>query len=109
MSHLGIYGTISRSIASAREKAKPKNTKKAYRPKITEFLQFCHSVYGTEDHPTHVTEEKAYGFMSYQAHRKKHSLKNRKSTTDTSVQRFDRLDYDNVITLIRSFDHDSDN
>ena len=109
MSHLGKYGRISRSIASAHEKAKPKNTKTAYRPKITEFLQFCNSVYGTEDHPTHVTEEKAYGFMSYQSHRKKYSSKNRKSTTDTSVMRFDRADYDNVLNLISSFDHDTNN
>ena len=75
MSHLGKYGRISRSIANAHENAKPKNTKIAYRPKITEFLQFCRSVYSSDENPTHVTEEKAYGFVSYQAHRKKHSQK----------------------------------
>ena len=72
-------------------------------------MQFCQSLYGTEDNPTHVTEEKAYGFISYQAHCEKYSSKNRKPTTDRSVQRFNRLDYDTVITLIRSFDHESHN
>ena len=109
MSHIGRFGQISRSIAVAHEKAKPKNTKTAYRPKITEFVQFFDSLYGTEDHPTYVTEEKAYGFVSYHAHRKKYSSKKRKSTTDTTVQRFDRADYDNVVVLIGSFDHETDN
>ena len=58
MSHIGRFGQISRSIAVAHEKARPKNTKTAYRPKITEFLQFCDSLYGKEVHPTYVTEEK---------------------------------------------------
>ena len=71
MSHIGRFGRISRSIADAHEKAKPKNTKTAYRPKVTEFLQFCASLYSLEENTTHVTEERAYGFMSYHAHRKK--------------------------------------
>ena len=109
MSHIGRFGQISRSIAVAHEKAKPKNTKTAYRPKITEYLQFCNSLYSKDAHPTHVTEEKAYGFISYQAHRKKYSTKKRKSTTDSTVQRFDRADYDKVVELIGTFNHDDDN
>ena len=84
MSHLGRFGGISRSIVDSHDTAKPKNTKTVYRPKITEFLQYCDSIYGTEVNPTHITEEKAYGFLSYHAHRKKYSSKHRKSTTDNT-------------------------
>ena len=47
--------------------------------------------------------------MSYRAHRKKYSFKNRKSTTDTTVQRFAHDDCDNVVILIGFFDHETNN
>ena len=47
--------------------------------------------------------------MSYQVHRKKYSSNNRKSTTDTSVQRFDQSNYVNITNLMRSFDRESNN
>ena len=64
MSHLDRFGRISRSIANVHGKAKPKNTKTVYIPEISDFLQFCYSLYGTKENPTHVTEERAYGFVS---------------------------------------------
>ena len=54
-------------------------------------------------------EQKSYDFVSYHVHREKYSSENIKSATDKSVQRFDRLDYNNIISKIRSFDHESDN
>ena len=75
MAFVGRYGPVARSIAKASESAKPVNTKKAYQPKITEFKQFCDSIYGKEENPRFVTEEKAYGFVSYHAHRSKVSKK----------------------------------
>jgi hypothetical protein len=106
MAFVGRYGPVARSIAKASESAKPVNTKKAYQPKITEFKQFCDSIYGKEENPRFVTEEKAYGFVSYHAHRSKVEKKNRKSISDEAVQRFDKADYDKVIALIKTFDHD---
>ena len=109
MAFRGKYGPVARSIAEANEKSKPKNTKRAYQPRITEFKQFCESVYAEEANPFIVTEEKAYGFISYNAHRAKVENKNRKSTTDNSVQRFERADYDKVMNLIASFNHEEHN
>ena len=103
------YRRIQRSITNDYGKAKPKNIKIAYWPPTTEFLLFCQSLYGMEDNPAHVMKEKSYGFISHQAHCTKYSSKNRKSRIDTSVQRFDRLDYDIAIILIRSFDYEADN
>ena len=34
-------------------------------------MQYCDSVFGEETNPRIVTEEKCYGFISYQAHRGK--------------------------------------
>ena len=106
MAFVGRYGPVARSIAKASESAKPINTKKAYQPKITEFKQFCDSIYGGEDNPRFVTEEKVYGFVSYHAHRTKLTTNKKKSISDEAVQRFDRLDYDKVLDLIESFDHE---
>ena len=55
----GKYGSITRSIADASDKSRPKNTKKGYTPKITEFLKYCDIVYGGEPDPRLVKEEKA--------------------------------------------------
>ena len=70
------------------------------------FFQFCDSLFGNEANPRFVTEEKAYGFISYQAHRAKVSTENRKSTTDLAVKKFDKVDYERVLVKIGSFDHD---
>ena len=50
--------------------AKP-NTKLAYEPKQTEFLEFCDEMYGTEQVPRHVKFEKVYKFLFYVSHRSK--------------------------------------
>ena len=71
MAFRGKYGPVVRSIAIVNEKSKPNNTKRAYQPRITEFMQFCESVYAEDANPLLVTEEKAYGFIYYQAHRSK--------------------------------------
>ena len=78
MAFVGQYGPVARSISKASKSAKPINTKKSYQPKITEFKQFCDSIYGGEDNPRFVTEEKAYGFVSYHAQRKNLTKKRQK-------------------------------
>ena len=104
MAYVGRFGALARSIGVASEKAKPKNTKKAYNPKKHEFMQYCDSVFGEETNPRIVTEEKCYGFISYQAHRGKTLKENYKSTSDPSVIRFDKEDFDRVMSKIQSFD-----
>ena len=46
---------------------------------MTEFEQFYDSMYGEESNPRFVTEEKAYGFVSYHAQRKNLTKKETKS------------------------------
>ena len=69
MSYHGRFGDVARSIGDASEKAKPKNTSKAYDPKKAEFFQYCDSVFGSETGSRIVTEDKTYGFICYHAHR----------------------------------------
>ena len=65
------------------------------------------SIYGVEENPRFVTKQKAYGFIIYHAHHKKITKKGgKKSTTDEAVQRFNRVDYDKVLELISTFDHE---
>ena len=88
MSFGGRFGHLVRSIGEATDQSQPINTKKAYDPKKKEFLQYCDSVFGSETNPRIVTEEKAYGFICYHAHREK--TKKRESASDTEVVRFDK-------------------
>ena len=82
------------------------NTNRAYDPKMLEFQQFCHSVYGNTLDAQLVTEERNFAFLYYQAHRVRKDAKSRKSCRDTAVQRFDRSDYDEVM---RNVDKDVEN
>ena len=41
MSYHGRFGAVARSTGDTSEKDKPKNTKKAYDPKKSEFFQYC--------------------------------------------------------------------
>ena len=78
---------------------KVKNTNRAMDPKMLEFKQFCTSVYGNQGYLTQiVTEEKAFAFLFYHAYREKKRKKKRLSCSDSEVQRFDRADYDKIMT-----------
>ena len=55
----------------SREKSKPSQSKNAYYPKMLEFRQFCNNLYGDEENPRLLTEDKAYVFFSYHAHQTK--------------------------------------
>ena len=77
---------------------------------MTEFVQFYDSLYGEEENPRFVTEDKVYGFISHQTHRAKLTKKRHKnSTTDKTVQIFNRYDHDEVLELITIFDQDEAN
>ena len=56
---------------------------------------------------SHVTEEKAYGFVWYHAYCKKYATKHWTLTTDTTVHQFGCADYDYVVVLIGTFDHET--
>ena len=96
----GDYHTQSQRVLKDSDINKAQNTECAYDPKVLEFLQFCTSLYGNIPSSRIVDEEKSFAFLFYQAYREKNlGKKNSKlSFTDNSTIKFDREDYDNVIS-----------
>lgn len=97
---LGLVNYDKQGDAVRKEKLKhtPKNTIAAYTPKALEFRGFCTSLYGKAAIDQLVTPDKLFGFLFYQAHRRKFVKKR-----ETGY--FDRADYDDVISKV---DDDND-
>ena len=65
---------IGSHVATSRARATPRNTKKAYGPYKSQYLQFCEQVYPhvpMNSPETLVTEEKLFTYLWYTAHREK--------------------------------------
>ena len=63
-------------VRNAIRKEGPDNTKLAYDPKITEFKQYCRSVFSHQGELAEiVTKEKAFGFLLYNAYRPPKNLR----------------------------------
>ena len=60
---------MQRAVVELNESFRPTNTSKAHQPKVAEFFQFCEDVYSMDPYKFHLTFEKVYRFMYYQAFR----------------------------------------
>ena len=80
-----------------------KNTVRCYQPKRFEFVQFCESVYHQDVQPEIITDDKVFTFLFYQVYRQKRTNRQRISTTDSHVVRFDRASFDDVIERYTDF------
>ena len=86
-------------INNQTKKAGQDNTALAYDSKIIEFKQYCHSVFASQGFQAElVTEDKAFGFMLYNAYREKVTSNDRKKRGDCNVIRFSRENYNVVCT-----------
>ena len=107
----GAYIAQSQLVLRSEAAQVPENTLLAY-SKDTEFIEYCESVHsGSPISPaTHITEEKAFAFLFYQAFRsqrkrgRKRKLLENNATlfglppeTEEQPRKFDRDDYDKVI------------
>ena len=87
-------------INNQTQKAGQDNTALAYGSKIIEFKQYCHSVFSSLGvYAELVTEDKAFGFVLYNAYREKIQSKGRKKRGDNSIVRFSRENYNAVCTI----------
>ena len=69
------------------------NTKAAYDPKGSEFLEFCSALYSNQ----HIDFEKIYRFLFYVSHRSKRRRGRKKAgSAGQSASRFDEAEYHQV-------------
>ena len=88
---------LSAMVKQGAKDLEKKNTLRCYQPKKLEFFQFCDSVYHQDVQPEIITGDKVFTFLFYQAYRQKRTNRQRISTTDSHVVRFDRASFDDVI------------
>ena len=94
---------LSALVRQGAKDLEKQNTIRCYEPKKFEFLQFCKSVYNMEIAPEVITEDKVFTFLFYQAYRQKKSTRQRLSTTNANVARFDRGSFNDVIKRYTNF------
>jgi len=61
----GQFHLQSQRVLREGKRNKITNTNRAYDPKMLEFQQFCHSIYGNTLDAQLVTEEKNFAFLYY--------------------------------------------
>ena len=64
----GEYHAQSQRVLKHSDIDKAQNIKRAYDPKVLEFLQFCTSLYGNTPSPRIVDEKNFFAFLFYQAY-----------------------------------------
>lgn len=89
-----------RGVRAAITSIRPKNTGKAYDPKVLEFREFCSKVYpqnaATPELAFLVNANNVYAFLWYQAYRSKKSRKGKKRKKGDDDNHFDYADYQDV-------------
>ena len=60
---------MQRAVVELNELFRPTNTSKAHQPKVAEFFEYCEVMYKTDPYKYHLSFEKIYRFMYYQAFR----------------------------------------
>jgi hypothetical protein len=60
---------MQRAVVNLNEAFLPSNTSRAHQPKVAEFFQFCDEIYPMEHYKYHLTFEKVYRFLYFQAFR----------------------------------------
>ena len=104
----GASELLSRRVLEEEAAQRPENTKKAYEPKLKEFIAFCDEKFRGSSFPRQVTEEKVFAFMYFQSHRKKKrggkkrpkcELENdgENGTNATSSGTFDVAEFDKIM------------
>ena len=90
---------MSRSLNRLTNSRRPENTKKQMDPKLFEFIQYCHLVYPNDPFPTHITFEKVFPFVFYQAFREQRDPSKRRKKGQP-VQ-FNKEEFDYMQRLFR--------
>ena len=60
---------MQQAVVELNESFRPSNTSKAHQPKVAEFFEFCDEIFSREHYKYHLTFDKVYRFMYYQAFR----------------------------------------
>ena len=60
---------MQRAVVELNESFRPTNTSRAHQPKVAEYFQFCDQIYSLKQYKYHLSFEKVYRFMYFQAFR----------------------------------------
>jgi hypothetical protein len=94
---------IEQAVLRMTHVGRPKNTMKAYDGKVTEYYEYCESLYSHHRYAYSLDDTKVYKFIFYQAMRPQ----KKRGGLGVLREKFDRAAYDNVMAVYEDWFDDT--